>query len=174
MSTNKQSYTAVIFIATACLLLTATLFIFSDFSLLHQKPTSDQSTSTSYAYLKTDDRCVTLAVADTPSQKRQGLSGREDLSADEGMLFVYEDKSRRGFWMKNMNFAIDIFWLDESGNVVTVKRSAQPSSYPESYYPDRPAKNVIETVAGFAKTENINSGDRLTVIDPTSTTPVGC
>lgn len=174
MKVTKQSYIAVILTAVVCLLLTAVLLIFDSSSRGNQGSNLNRSTSTTYAYLKTDNRCVSLAVADTPSEKKQGLSEREDLSADEGMLFVYEDKSRRGFWMKNMNFAIDIFWLDESDTVVTVKRSAQPNSYPKSFYPDRPAKNVIETVAGFAETENINPGDRLTVIGPTSTTPVGC
>lgn len=174
MNITRQSYAVVTFIALAGIPLAATLFGFGDYFGLNQSLESDQPTSTTYAYLKTDDRCVTLAVARTPSEKKQGLSERENLPTDEGMLFVYEDTSRRGFWMKNMNFAIDIFWLDESSNVVTVKRSAQPSSYPESFYPDQSAKNVIETVAGFAETENINSGDRLTVIGPTSTTPVGC
>lgn len=137
------------------------------------KKATQQATNTQ-AYLQVNDRCLTLAVADTPQKRRQGLSGYSDLASDEGMLFVYESLGKRGFWMKEMSFPIDIIWLDASNRVVTIKRFAQPDSFPQSFYPDRPAKNVIETVAGFTKSENINSGDRLTVTKPTTTTPVVC
>jgi uncharacterized membrane protein (UPF0127 family) len=136
--------------------------------------TEQAATSTQLAYLQTADRCVQLAVADTPDRRRRGLSGYDSLDDNEGMLFVYDDSGNRGFWMKDMDFAIDIIWLDEDSEVVTIKRKAQPKSYPNTFYPTEPAKNVIEVASGMAETLKINSGDRLQIVGPTSTPPGGC
>ena len=54
---------------------------------------------------------VDLALTD--EEKARGLSGRESLDEDEGMLFVFDVPGNYGFWMKDMNFAIDIIWLNE-------------------------------------------------------------
>lgn len=56
-------------------------------------------------------------IADTVALQAQGLSGRESLDADKGMLFIFPSSSERKFWMQGMNFAIDIVWINE-GRVV--------------------------------------------------------
>lgn len=139
-------------------------------------PAEQQATegTNEFAFLRTDGRCLQLEVADTPAARRQGLSGRTELPAGQGMLFVYQQSGEYGFWMKDMNFAIDIIWIDENDQVVTIKRSAAPSSYPKTFYPAAAAKNVIETPAGFTQTANINSGDQLNLVGPTTTTPGAC
>src|SRR5262245_52500097 len=43
---------------------------------------------------------VHVAIADTPEKLAQGLTGRESLGKDEGMLFVIERRGP-GFWMKD-------------------------------------------------------------------------
>jgi len=118
--------------------------------------------------------CLQLDIADTPVKKQRGLSGRDRLEPSEGMLFLYERSGRYGFWMKDMSFPIDIIWLDEDNRIVTIKRRAQPDSYPQTFKPDQPAKKIIETPAGWTQKQNTNSGDQLTLVGPTTTTPVGC
>ncbi len=136
--------------------------------------TPAQQETNTQAYLQINDRCLELAVAASQEEKSEGLSGYDNLASDEGMLFVYDQPGEYGFWMKNMEFAIDIFWLTEDNEVVGVKEEAQPSSYPQTFHPDQPAKKVVETPAGFTKTENINLGDRLNLTNPTTTSPGGC
>ena len=87
-------------------------------------------------------------VFDTPEARTQGLSGREMLSTDEAVVFVFAEPSLECFWMKDMNFPIDIIWLDTERRVVHLKQSAEPSSYPdERFCPTKPAAYVIETTA---------------------------
>lgn len=129
---------------------------------------------TTSAYLQVDDRCLRLAVADTPQLRQQGLSNHTSLDQDEGMLFVYDQSGAYGFWMKDMDFPIDIVWLTQENDVVGITKEAQPSSYPQTFRPEQPAKKVVETPAGFAETENINLGDRLNLTPPTTTSPGGC
>ncbi|MBN2087245.1 DUF192 domain-containing protein [Candidatus Peregrinibacteria bacterium] len=47
----------------------------------------------------------------TEEDKRQGLMGRESLSDDTGMLFVYQEPARQSFWMKNMVIPLDILFI---------------------------------------------------------------
>ena len=68
------------------------------------------------------------------------------------MLFVYGDAStERCFWMKDMNFAIDMIWLDKDRQIVTIQSNVSPDSYPKSFCPDKPAQYVLEVNSGFAK-----------------------
>lgn len=127
-----------------------------------------------YAYLQHGNRCVQLSVASTSAQKRRGLSGRKRLAEGEGMVFTYDKLGEYGFWMKDMNFPIDIIWLDEDNKVVTVKDRISPDSFPKTFRPTKPAKNVIEVASGTVGKLKIKSGDRLNLIESTTTKPVGC
>ena len=42
-----------------------------------------------------------MEIADTPETQEKGLMGRESMTEDHGMLFVYDRDSRKSFWMKN-------------------------------------------------------------------------
>jgi uncharacterized membrane protein (UPF0127 family) len=74
------------------------------------------------------------------------------------MLFVFDAPQRQGFWMKDMKFAIDIVWLDESKSIVHIESNVLPSSYPQIYRPDARAKYVIEF---HAQTPDLRVGDRV-------------
>ena len=104
---------------------------------------------------------VSVEVAATPAARERGLSGRASLAAGEGMLFVFDNDGNWGFWMKDVNFPIDIIWADSAGRVVTVLPSVSPNTYPQVFYPSLPARYVLETPAGFAATNNIYEGVRM-------------
>lgn len=101
---------------------------------------------------------VRVILADTPEKRTQGLSGRSGLAENEGMLFVFPEEGIYGFWMKDMNFSIDIIWIDNAGTVVHVAESVPPDSYPTSFSPSKPAKYVLEVEAGFAKAHQVSPG----------------
>ena len=44
---------------------------------------------------------LTVEIADTPETQEKGLMGRESMTEDHGMLFVYDRDSRKSFWMKS-------------------------------------------------------------------------
>ena len=104
---------------------------------------------------------VYLAV--TNDQQIKGLSVKDHLKENEGMLFVYEQPSRQGFWMKDMKFPIDIIWLDNNGTVVYIKNSLQPCIMTfaflcPTYTPDKDSLYVLETGSGFSKKHGIKIG----------------
>ena len=113
------------------------------------------------------DTVVRVEVADTEAAREQGLSGRTSLPEGSGMLFVFDAPGTYGFWMKDMNFSLDMIFADVSGKVVTVDQNLSPESYyqnpPQTFYPSAPAKYVLEVPAGFAAAHGIAAGGSFVV-----------
>jgi hypothetical protein len=104
---------------------------------------------------------IRAQVALSDEEKSTGLSGRDRIGEDEGMLFVFGREGYWGFWMRGMKFPIDIAWIDGGKHIVHVERNVLPEGYPKSYYPPIPALYVLETRANFFAEKNIKNGDRL-------------
>jgi uncharacterized membrane protein (UPF0127 family) len=100
-------------------------------------------------------------IALTTDEQTKGLSIKDILQPDEGMLFPYDAPRILSFWMKDMKFPIDILWLDSDKKVVHIEENLQPCSplLPcPSYSPDVQAQYVLETVAGFSSANGISKG----------------
>lgn len=97
-------------------------------------------------------------VVSTESTREKGLSGTTHLPEGEAMLFVYGHDNRWGVWMKDMHYAIDVIWLDESKKVVDFVTSVSPSSYPRVYVPSKPARYIVEVPSGTVKSKSIRTG----------------
>lgn len=110
-----------------------------------------------------DNVSVNVERADTFRERQRGLSGRPSLPEGTGMLFIYEEPGTYGFHMKDMNFSIDIVWMDETGEVVDVTHSLSPDSYPETVTSREPAQYVLEVPAGFSREHGISTGDTASV-----------
>jgi uncharacterized membrane protein (UPF0127 family) len=104
---------------------------------------------------------ILVEIVDTPQARELGLSGRAGLANDNGMLFVFEKPDIYGFWMKEMNFDLDIIWFNEYGEIVYFVEHAKPSSYPKTFTPDKEALYVLEVPAGFVKKEYLKLGDKI-------------
>ncbi|MES2436662.1 MAG: DUF192 domain-containing protein [Patescibacteria group bacterium] len=114
--------------------------------------------------LQVNDIRIPIEIADSDPERIKGLSGRESLPEDTGLLFVFEHPERHGFWMKDMKFSIDMLWLDENLQVITIADSVSPETFPQSFSPSAPAKYVLELNAGFSKEHNIIVGSQFSVI----------
>lgn len=104
---------------------------------------------------------IDIDVARTLEKRAKGFSGRQNLLNNEGMLFIFDEEGKHGFWMKEMNFPIDIIWIDKECIVASIKENASPQSFPEIFYPERNVKYVLEIKAKRAMELNLIVGDRL-------------
>src|SRR3989338_5042145 len=98
---------AILFVAAS-----AALIYLSQLNMLNRNTDEKQFFDIRISNVK-----IKAELADTPEKRALGLSGRETLGNDEGMLFVFDEPNTRQFWMKNMNFALDIIWIDENKKV---------------------------------------------------------
>lgn len=117
-------------------------------------------------YIKIADKILKIDLALTSETQQQGLSERNKLAEDEGMLFVFNHMDKYSFWMKDMNFALDIIWIGEDFRVVYIKKNALPESYPETFTPDKNAKYVLEVNASFSRENNLKVGDQVEFLSP--------
>ena len=104
---------------------------------------------------------VILAIASSDEQRIKGLSGSEKLDESEGMLFLFDKPSKQGFWMKEMNYPIDIIWLDSNNTVIHIKKNLEPCKIffvCPIYNPPSDALNVIELRDGFSNRHAIKNG----------------
>ena len=112
-------------------------------------------------YVKIAGQSIKVDLATTPEAKTRGLSARQDLAEGEGMLFVFDNPGKYSFWMKDMNFPIDIIWLNEKLEIIYIKKNAQPKSYPETFGSNQNAKYVLEVVSGFGDNNNLKEGGKV-------------
>ena len=118
-----------------------------------------------YVTLSVNGHQFRAEVADSADERQLGLSGRSGLGDDEVLLFVFGEAGRHGIWMKDMRFAIDIFWLDAEGQVIHAEHDVSPDTFPTTFSPSSDAWYVVEANAGFAKRHDITVGTRFAIPD---------
>jgi uncharacterized membrane protein (UPF0127 family) len=101
---------------------------------------------------------IQVRVADTDETKELGLSYFKLLPEKQGMLFVFPQLGIYSFWMKDMNFPLDIIWLDENLKIVDRLINVDPSTYPETYTPSASAAYVLEISANTADQYGFTNG----------------
>ena len=102
-----------------------------------------------------------LTIAQNEAQRQRGLSQREKLPANWGMLFIFENLGDHGIWMKDMNFAIDVIWLNANFEIVDLKENVLPSSYPTTYRAPRLSLYIMELNAGQISANDLVVGQKL-------------
>jgi uncharacterized membrane protein (UPF0127 family) len=120
------------------------------------------SSSKNFTTVTIGEKSIRAEIADTEVERSNGLSGRASLEKGTGMVFVFDEAKKHPFWMKDMNFSIDIIWIDD-GKIVDITYQARPeekdSKYLTIYKPDVPAKFVLEVPSGYSKENDIKEGD---------------
>ena len=106
---------------------------------------------------------IFVEVATSTAAIQTGLSGRTSLDADRGMIFVFPKPDKYRFWMPDMNFPVDIIWIngDKVIGITKIASNEFDSTNPVFYAPSNPARYVLEVNAGFIENRNINIGDEV-------------
>lgn len=136
------------------------------FGLLEEGPGGSQ-TNQAQQFTDRERRVVTVGehaleveVVASAESTAQGLSGREAIGAD-GMLFVFPEKGIRHFWMPDMQFDIDIVWIDDTTVVGVTENVPKPLENQKNlptYSSSVPVNRVLELPSGKAKELSIVSG----------------
>ena len=106
---------------------------------------------------------IPVEVADTLKKRSLGLGKRTSLKKGWGMLFVFEKRKPHRFWMKEMQFPLDIIWLDNH-RIVHIIHNAKAANYwdePEVMTSPVPVNFVLEIAAGRAAKLRLKTGQRM-------------
>ena len=137
----------------------ATKQILPKVSVKVKESSTDITTGASLKPIRTSKGVIYVSVARTPATRAIGLSGRASMKADEGMLFIFPKPDIYDFWMKDMNFPIDIVWMDADRKIIGVTRDISPETYPKSFISPGKVQFVLEV--------NANSAEKLGLVEGT-------
>lgn len=102
------------------------------------------------ARIDVGDVSLTVAIAETSSQRSQGLRDVEELpDGIDGMLFVFEQTRPASFGMRDTLIPLDIWWFDAEGRLVgTTEMEPCPSSPCPTYESPGEVAWALETPMG--------------------------
>lgn len=109
---------------------------------------------------------VDVRIANTRSQRYTGLSDTESLGPNEGMLFVHDREDTQTYVMRDMDFALDIIYIDANRTITTIHHAPPPpegESYSERY--SGRAKYVLEVNRGWTNRTGVGVGDTVELPD---------
>ena len=112
-------------------------------------------------------KTIFAEVAASEEERAVGLSGRNSLPENRGMLFIFPEKRTPVFWMRDVSFPLDIIWIEDgivvglSGNILpepgvfveNLKRYASPGE----------VDMVLEVNGGFIDKNKISVGAEVVV-----------
>lgn len=67
-----------------------------------------------------EDKEYTVEIAKTEEERAKGLQNRKSLGDSEGMLFIFDKPQTVGFWMDKTEIPLDIIFIDEDEEVISV------------------------------------------------------
>lgn len=115
--------------------------------------------------LRVGGKEIVVEFAGEPEERRQGLSGRDNLCGECGMLFTYPSSQRRMYWMKEMNFDLDMVFIDNGKVVETHEDVPAPVEGQDGreiiVVTDLPAEWVLEVNSGWVERNGIEVGDMI-------------
>lgn len=105
-------------------------------------------------------RTIDIELAKTDEERAKGLMYRKSMSDTQGMLFLFDAPEEQSFWMKNTYISLDIVYVDDKKEIVSIQKYATPLS--EAGLPSyKPAQYVVEVNAGFCDKYRIKYGDKI-------------
>ena len=121
--------------------------------------------------VKIDGIVLEVQIADTDPRRARGLMFQEQLPLDEGMLLVFDDANKRSIWMLNMQFPLDVIWIDDNNKGVFIEKNVPPCktaletvTCPSYKGGNKDAQYVLEVTAGFVDTFKITTESTLEII----------
>jgi uncharacterized protein len=111
-----------------------------------------------------DEVSVAVEVADSSEEWRVGLMNRESLPEDAGMIFVFPEDRRGGFWMKNTLIPLSIAFVAAEGEILRILDMDPCRADPcEIYDPGVTYRSALEVNQGAFAAWGAEEGDRLTL-----------
>lgn len=143
------------------------IFLIGGIIFFRFNPFSSTQTKNQNHTVSIDNHVFAVTIAQTDDEKHIGLSKRTSLPDNEGMLFPFQKPDYYQFWMKNMQFPLDIIYIHNNKIVTIVNDLPAPkgtaNNNPPRFVPVEPAETVLEINAGLSKKYNFKVGDSVTI-----------
>jgi len=105
---------------------------------------------------------LTLEIAATPETRECGLSKRNTLPMNHGMLFVVPKPIILDFWMTDTALPLSIAFMDETGRSRRIQHMT-PDQPQEHFRSPAPARYAIEVNHGWFAEHKVAVGDEMDI-----------
>ena len=109
--------------------------------------------------LRAGKATMQVQLATTFNQRQIGLMYRQNMPANEGMLFVFPQEGVQCFWMKNTPLPLTAAFVAADGTIVNLA-DMQPLSE-QSHCSARPVPYVLEMHQGWFRRNRIRAGMKI-------------
>ncbi len=125
------------------------------------KDFSFKNEATGYFISRNQDtiKKLQLELAETDYKIHLGMTFKEELNENQGLLFVFDTSYPRQFYMKDTKMALDIVFLDENNVVDSFVSHALPKDT-TIWKSKKPVKFVLDLKAGNATKIGLKEGDQ--------------
>ncbi|MFZ5982721.1 MAG: DUF192 domain-containing protein [Patescibacteria group bacterium] len=110
-------------------------------------------------FLEESGVVIQAEIADSQKEKYAGLSGRESICGNCGMLFILDREGVPEFSMRGMRFNLDFIWISR-GKIVDLD-SDIPIDFVGGIFPEGEADRALEVPAGSIERLGIRVGDKV-------------
>ncbi len=110
------------------------------------------------AQIQINEYRVTVELAFSEQEKSCGLSFRDALPEDHGMLFLFSKEQSLTFWMKDTRIPLSIAFLGENGTILNILEM-QPMDSETLYSSAAPARYALEMPANWFADHKVKPGD---------------
>jgi uncharacterized membrane protein (UPF0127 family) len=120
--------------------------------------------------IRIDDDVIKVEVAESRADKQRWLMFREErLPLNSAMILVYEKSDLYSMWLLNIEYNLDLIWINENGNIVYMVKDAEPcknalDAASCTYKNTKAAKYIIAAASGFIDEHDITEKSIMTII----------
>jgi uncharacterized membrane protein (UPF0127 family) len=120
--------------------------------------------------VRIDDDVIKVEIAESRADKQRWLMFREErLPLNSAMILVYEKSDLYSMWLLNIEYNLDLIWINENGNIVYLVKNAEPckntfDAASCTYKNTKAAKYIIAAASGFIEEHDITEKSIMTII----------
>ena len=150
-----------------CLILGGAFWAYGGYEIREEAPFYLKKMIGQTVTIELGNRQIEAEIAKTTAAKQKGLSFRDGLNSNRGMIFVYQNEVVLSFWMKDVNFPLDYIWVKDDV-IIDLTKNVLPDPGPiyRQYQPNAPVNRVIEVSAGFIDTAGLVIGQKIKFSKP--------
>ena len=100
-----------------------------------------------------------VEIAQKEAELQKGLMFREKMGANDGMLFIFEERSYHAMWMKNTLIPLSVAFVDQDGTILNIL-DMEPQTL-DTHQSAGPSLYAIETNKGWFAQKKIKAGDKV-------------
>lgn len=102
---------------------------------------------------------VKAEVAATDPARIRGLMFRESLQGNQGMVFLFDTKTRQCMWMRNTLIPLSVAFIDDDGSIVNIE-DMQPHT-DNAHCSTRPVRYALEMSKGWFAQRGLGPGSKV-------------